>query len=228
MKPIRQPDNKLTLYISSALLAGLAATVAYWLLSQLDQIGVLAGSAAVHGGPYSADYASVRLFVWVALSADLGAAGLLALWLRAELKRPLDPLAGLSDADMALDPGASRADEASQAALARRMQEMSESLAALLLKVRTTPAPMTGSAGRPDGAGRAAQAPRVGSERGPERRRPVPAIHLISNNPNPVPSQRTERRAPMQMVTAPPAPARPAMPVHAWAAARQDISWEES
>lgn len=222
MKPIRQLDNKLPLYMCIALLAVAAASVAYWLLAQLDQLGALAGSAALPGSHDSADYASVRLFVWVALSADLGAAGLLALWLRAELSRPAEPLASPSAAALEFCAGQpDDADAARQAALARRVQDMTEALGALMLKVRSSPGHSPSPGSTPTAAAGAGRA-------GPERRRAAPAIHLISNNPNPVPSQRSERRAPTQMVAVQSSAKRPVTPVHAWAAARQEISWEES
>lgn len=205
MKPIDPSENKVKLYAGFALLCGMAAAIAYWLLAQLNDVS---GLDLVRGNA-SADYAAVRLFFWVALSADLGAAGLVALWLRAELARPALPTVSPADADLA--PW--RTSGAGQAPSGQidNVQRINDRLAAMA-----------------DQSRRGAEAVEHGTTHSrTEQPRAAGAIRLVSNNPNPVPSPRNGQRVSACMVAVHAASVRNGKSARTWATARQDLGWEE-
>lgn len=199
MKLHRPRNNTLKLVASFAVLIGLSSSVALWLLAQLGDMSALAAGASSSAAQARADYAEVRLFVIAALVAMLGTATLLALWLRVELRQP--------------PQNARRADQSPRERRAAAPDMAATLAASLAVNVATT---MRARAAAEQLSRRTPQAP------GPA----LGKLRLISSNPNPLRSERSERRHPTHIVAVNPGAVRTQAPTMRWAAARQEFSWE--
>jgi len=148
MNFIRRLDTNFKLYACFALLAALCAGLTLWMLSQLGLISELAARAARAGAADAgraaqvrADYALASLFAWLAIGADAAVAAALALWLRAEVARPVHQAVGVArkvaagDLSSRINPAAAGAGDAGLLLLT--MQEMNDRLVGMIVKVRS-------------------------------------------------------------------------------------------
>ncbi|MES2317225.1 MAG: methyl-accepting chemotaxis protein [Pseudomonadota bacterium] len=128
MPSIRQLDANLKLYASFAALACLGMGSSLWLV----------GHAA-----------APRVVVWLAIAAMPAAAALLAVWLRAEMARPLQAAAAMARSvaagDLSTRAGPDQGGDAG--ALLHTMQEMNDKLVGMIIKVRSGTESIAGSAG---------------------------------------------------------------------------------
>lgn len=145
-RALRRIDTRFKLYLCFALLLGLGGCLAWWLLGQLSQMQALASHAIAHAGQAAArsaqqirdNYELARLFAWLAIGANVTVASLMALWLRAEMARPMQEAVALAQRVGAGDLSTRIAETARGQAglLMRTLQEMNDKLLAMILKVR--------------------------------------------------------------------------------------------
>jgi methyl-accepting chemotaxis protein len=130
---LRRLDTHHKLYASFALLLCLGAALSLWLLAQLAQLSASGGAARLHTG-----YAGARLVTAAAIGVTLAAAAVLALWLRADLARPLQAATAMAHriaaGDLSSQIGLAAGAEAGQ--LCQAMQHMNDTLAAMVAKLR--------------------------------------------------------------------------------------------
>ena len=144
-RALRRIDTRFKLYLCFALLLGVGGYLAWWLLGQLSQMQALAAHAIAHAGQAAArsaqqireNYELARLFAWLAIGADVTVASLMALWLRAEMARPMQEAVELAQRVAAGDLSTRVKTTGGEAGLLlRTMQEMNDKLVAMILKVR--------------------------------------------------------------------------------------------
>ncbi len=151
---LRRLDTHHKLYASFALLLCLSMGLALWLLGQLEHASALAVAADQKPGAAAfqvqAGYAGARLFAWVAIALTLAAAAMLALWLRAEMARPVHEAACMArrvaGGDLSTHIGLDAAGEAGE--LLDTMQQMNDNLAGMIVKVRGGTESIASSAGQ--------------------------------------------------------------------------------
>jgi methyl-accepting chemotaxis protein len=145
MKSIRHVDNKIKLPGAVLLAFGLGALLPAWLLGQLStigELGVQAGrtgaNAAAATGRLHALIGDLQLWTGIGLAFGLVAAGMLGLWLWAEVARPLKEAARFARAVAEGDLGARLpAEEGGDAGeLLRQMQAMNDRLLAMMRELR--------------------------------------------------------------------------------------------
>ncbi|MEJ7808228.1 MAG: hypothetical protein WKG03_20175, partial [Telluria sp.] len=152
MSLFRRLDTHHQRYLSVALLLCLSMGLSLWMLGRLEQMSLLAAAAGqklnvlqAHAG-----YGSARLLAWSAIGAMLGGAVLLALWLHAELVRPVRAAAAMArriaEGDLSGKIDAAATGETGAMLLA--MQDMNHGLAGLIAKVRTGTERIATSAGQ--------------------------------------------------------------------------------
>jgi methyl-accepting chemotaxis protein len=151
MSLLRRLDTHHKLYASFALLLCLSVGLSLWMLGQLGQMSALtAGAGHKLGAAAQSGYAGARLLAWCAIGATLLAAALLALWLRAELARPLQAAAAMArrvaGGDLSSHIGLAAAGDAGQ--MLDAMQQMNDKLAGMLVKVRGGTESIAGNAGQ--------------------------------------------------------------------------------
>lgn len=157
MSFLRRLDPHHKLYAAFALLLCLSIGLSLWMLGRLEQMSVLAGQVPAPLGqkPGSfalqahAAYEGARLLAWVGIGGTLGAVAMLVPWLRAELARPVQQALAMAQriagGDLSSSIGHPQA--AQGGALLASMQEMNDSLAGMVAKVRAWTESMTGGAG---------------------------------------------------------------------------------
>lgn len=140
-----KPHHKL--YASFTLLLCLSTVVLFWMLGQLGQ---MSASPAFAGQNFSAaaikaqaGYADARLIAWFAIGATLAAAAMLAQWLRHEFERPVQQAETMArrvargDLSSQVGLAAGESEEPGDADhLLESMQQMNDSLAGMIAKVR--------------------------------------------------------------------------------------------
>ena len=131
------PQHKL--YASFALLLCLSMGLSLWMLGRLEQMSLAAAAPGLAAGSLAdqahAGYAGARLLAWIAIGVTLGAAGILVLWLRDELARPVREAAAMAQR-VATGDLSGKVGQLETAALLTGMQDMSDSLAGMIAKVR--------------------------------------------------------------------------------------------
>ena len=151
MSFIRRLDTSHKLFACFALLMCLGTALALWLLGQLGQLSALAAIPAKAGhklGAAHSIYAGAQLWTWFFISASLGIAAVLALWLRAEVNRPLHAAAEMAqrvargDLSTRIDADA----DADAGGLLATLQDMNDKLVEMIVKVRTGTESIAGSA----------------------------------------------------------------------------------
>ena len=150
MSFIRRLDTSHKLFACFALLMCCATALALWLLGQLGQLSVLAAVPARAGqklGAAHSIYAGAQVWTWFVISASVGLASVLALWLRSELVRPVRAAAEMAQR-VARGDLSSRIDTAGAdcGGLLATMQDMNEKLVAMIVKVRAGTENIAGSA----------------------------------------------------------------------------------
>ncbi len=139
MKHLSKLDTDLKLFGAFAILMCLATWLALWLLGQLAQASELAlraGGKKPPAAELQANYAAARLWVGLAIGALLGVAAMLALWLRAELARPLREAAEVARRVAAGDLS-TRFAQAGASPLLASLHDMNDKLATMVVKVRS-------------------------------------------------------------------------------------------
>ena len=149
MSFLQKIDNRHKLYVSFALLICLGMALVLWMLAQLEQMSALTARPDQKLSVAQASYASVRFWTWFFLTAGVGMGAALALWLRAELARPV-----LEATEMArrvakgdLSTRVEGGGTGEGASLLSSMQEMNDKLAGMIVKVRTGTESIASSAG---------------------------------------------------------------------------------
>lgn len=136
---LRQLDTSRKLYASFAILMGLSVALVLWMLGQLGSMSALMARPDQKLSVAQASYMSVRAWTWIFIAVTSGAAGALALWLRAELARPLNEAAELAhrvaSGDLSTRIDSTGAGEG--ATLLAKLQEMNDKLAGMIIKVRS-------------------------------------------------------------------------------------------
>lgn len=135
MTLIRRLDTNLKVYICFALLLALSAVLAWAVVGQLGPVRAQPGQAAARLAELAA---WSRLLVWAGVGAQAVLALLLALWLKAELDRPVQEAAGVARRIAAGDLS-TRIDAAGAGAsgmLLGSMQEMNDQLVQVVARVR--------------------------------------------------------------------------------------------
>ena len=161
MSLLRRLDTHHKLYASFAMLLCLGMGMSLWMLGRLEHMSLL---TALPGQKLSgatlqahAGYENARLLALVALGVTLGAAVMLGLWLRAEVAAPLHAAAAmarrLSQGDLSSKIGLSAEGDAGQ--LLAAMQDMNDSLAGIIVRVRASAEGIAGSAGQAAASGAA-------------------------------------------------------------------------
>ena len=151
MSTVRQLDTNLKLYACFAVLIGLSTALSLWLLGQLGQ-GALPSprlGAAAALSLAREQHATARLWAWAGVLALPGVAALLALWLRAELARPVREATAIAQrvADGDLSTRIAEAGSGDSGKLLRTMQEMNDKLVGMIIKVRSGTESIASSAG---------------------------------------------------------------------------------
>ncbi len=157
MSLIRRLDTHHKLYASFALLLCLSMGLSLWMLGQLGQMSLQvssltagAGQQLNHAAQVQAGYEGARTLAWLAIGVTLAAAVLLALWLRGEVDRPVHEAAVMARrvaaGDLSGRIGLAAAGESGQ--LLDTMQQMNDSLAGMIVKVRSGTESIASSAGQ--------------------------------------------------------------------------------
>jgi methyl-accepting chemotaxis protein len=145
MKSIRHVDNKAKLLGGVLLAFGIGTFLSAWLLTELPAIGELgiqAGRAGANAAAASeklrAQVGDIQLAAGIALVLGLGAAGMLGLWLAAEIARPLREAArfakGVAEGDLGGRIGLEAGGDAGE--LLRQLQAMNDRLFAMVRDLR--------------------------------------------------------------------------------------------
>ena len=153
MSFIRRLDTSYKLFACFALVMCLGTALALWLLGQLGQLSALAAIPAKAGpklGAAHSIYAGAQLWTWFFISASLGLAAVLALWLRAEVNRPLRAAAEMAQrvarGDLSTRIDAAADADADAGGLLVTMQDMNDKLVEMIVKIRTGTESIAGSA----------------------------------------------------------------------------------
>ncbi len=151
MTLIQRLDTSHKLFACFAIVLCMSSALTLWMLDQMGQLSALSSITARPGHKLSAaqsHYAGVQGWTWLLISAVVGVGAALALWLRAEVARPVDRAAEMAQR-MAGGDLSSRFDEAGNTAaggLLGNMQAMNDKLAGMIVKVRTGTELIAGSA----------------------------------------------------------------------------------
>ncbi|MES2322719.1 MAG: methyl-accepting chemotaxis protein [Pseudomonadota bacterium] len=137
MRSIRQLDTNLKLYAVFGVLTSLTTLLVLWMLGQLSQMHELSVNPGKKLSQSAADmqanYALARIWVGISISAILGVAVLLALWIKAEVARPVDLAVAMArrvaEGDLSTRGG-------DGGLLLRTMQDMNDRLVNIIVKVR--------------------------------------------------------------------------------------------
>jgi methyl-accepting chemotaxis protein len=152
MKSIRQLQTSTKLFACFTILLCLGVLVAAWLLGQLAQMSDLAAQAGQKANAAAlarAEFGTVRGWSLVFLATELGVAAMLALWLAAEVARPMHEAVlvarRVAEGDLSNKIDASARGEAGL--LLRTMQEMNDKLVGIVIEVRGGTESITSGAG---------------------------------------------------------------------------------
>ena len=141
MSFIRRLDTHLKLYACFAVLLCLSAALSLWLLGQLGQLHAVTAGAAQK-------LSVARTGTWLCLAGIGLAAATLALWLQAEIARPVREAAAMARKVAAGDLSSrGAAGTGETGALLQTMQEMNDKLVAMIIKVRAGTDSIASSAG---------------------------------------------------------------------------------
>ena len=148
---IRRLDTSSKLFACFALLLCLSTGLAVWMLVQMGQLSALSSITARTGQKLSAaqsHYADVRLWAWFLISASVGLGAALALWLRAEVARPMHQAAEMAQrvAGGDLSTRFEHTDDTDGGGLLGNMQAMNDKLVGMIVKVRAGTETIAGSA----------------------------------------------------------------------------------
>ena len=152
MSFIRRLDTSYKLFACFVLLTCCTTALSLWLLGQQGQLSALI-AVPVKAGPKlgapQALYAGAQVWTWFAISASAGLSCVLALWLRAEVMRPVRAAADMARR-VARGDLSSRIDAsdgaAGSGALLASMQDMNDKLVEMVVKVRAGTESIAGSA----------------------------------------------------------------------------------
>ncbi len=166
MSPLSKLDTHHKQSASLGLIMCLGIGLSLWLLAQLGHMSSLpAGPGQPPGSAAQSGYADARLVARVTIAVMLGAAVLLALWLRGEVARPLKEATTMArqvaDGNLSGQIALHAAGESGQ--LLASMQAMNNALAAMVVKVRAGTESIAGSAGQV-AAGSVALSSRIGEQ----------------------------------------------------------------
>ncbi|MES2901791.1 MAG: methyl-accepting chemotaxis protein [Pseudomonadota bacterium] len=142
MNHLRQLDTKLKVFAAFIILTGLATWMALWMLGQSGQLLELALRPGRKPGlalaELQAHYASARMGLLFGIAATVGVAVMLAVWLSAEVARPVQAAVALARrvaaGDLSMRVGATGHGDGG--ALLAGMQEMNDKLVGMVVKVR--------------------------------------------------------------------------------------------
>jgi methyl-accepting chemotaxis protein len=154
MRYLKRLDTHHKLYASFALLLCMSMGLSLWMLGQLGQMSILtAGNTQKLGATAilaQSGYADARLFAWTAIGVTITFAVMLALWLHAEMVRPVHRAADMArrvaGGDLSSHIGMQAAGETG--ALLSSMQQMNDNLAGMIVKVRAGTESIAGNAGQ--------------------------------------------------------------------------------
>jgi methyl-accepting chemotaxis protein len=160
MQAIRKLDNHIKLYASFIILLCVGGLLATWLLSQLGQMQEITAQLAQKLSGNGVDqraaasvaslYATARNWTLLVLAVDLGLTAALALWLAAELARPVHEAVlvarKVAGGDLSTRIGALPAGESG--ILMRTMQEMNDKLVSMIVDVRSGAEAISNGAGQ--------------------------------------------------------------------------------
>ncbi len=138
MRTIRQLDTNLKLYAAFGVLTSLTTLLVLWMLAQLSQMHGLSVKPGrtlnLDAAALQANYDLARIGVGIAVTAMIGVAALLALWLKAEMARPIDQAVAMArrvaEGDLSTRSG-------ERNVLLRTMQEMNDQLVSMIVRVRS-------------------------------------------------------------------------------------------
>jgi methyl-accepting chemotaxis protein len=142
MKSLRKLETNTKLYTSLGLLFILGGVLSTWLLVQLGDIGELGaklGQKTPAAELIRSEIGTIRNIAFGFLAADLAAAVMLALWLGAEVARPVHEAVlvarRVADGDLRMRADADAGGESGQ--LMRAMREMTDKLVGTISNVRS-------------------------------------------------------------------------------------------
>ncbi len=154
MKLLRQLDPGIKLCVAFALLMCLSTWLSLALLSQLSSMEMITAAGSQKLNRPAGDYAGARIWVILCIAGNVVLAALLALWLRAELTRPVRQAAaiarriGVGDLRCSIAPGAGARLAGAPGALLASMQDMNDQLAITIARMRSGATSMSSGAGQ--------------------------------------------------------------------------------